>query len=234
MLIKCPKCRSVYDLPDNLIGDEGLKMRCSECAQVWMAYPEDGLKKVVTSTKNIQKMFRQVSKQTEELFEEEPVKVHEAIVEKVRIVNKYQRSYTSNIVMCLLALLSLLVVLVTFRYDIVRFFPKTEQTYSKFNVSSIRYGTDLEFNNVATKEYVENNVAKLQISGMVSNQSKYVNKIPPIKISVFDKNGKLLVSIVENLSLPRLEPRYNILFSTVITNPTIQAKSIYVTFEENM
>ena len=234
MLIKCPKCRSVYDLPDNLIGDEGLKMRCSECAQVWMAYPEDGLKKVVTSTKNIQKMFRQVSKQTEELFEEEPVKVHEAIVEKVRIVNKYQRSYTSNIVMCLLALLSLLVVLVTFRYDIVRFFPKIEQMYSKFNISSVPYGTDLEFNNVVTKEYVENNISKLQIHGMVSNKSKYINEIPPVKIDIFDKNGRLLVSVVENLSLPRLDPGYNILFNTVVINPTIQAKSIYVTFEENM
>ena len=45
MLIKCPKCNSVYDLPDNLIKDAGLAMRCAECGEIWTAYPEDSLKK---------------------------------------------------------------------------------------------------------------------------------------------------------------------------------------------
>ena len=51
-------------------------------------------------------------------------------------------------------------------------------------------------------------------------------------LAVFDKNGNLLLSIVEKLSLPRLEAGYNILFSKTINNPTPLAKSIYVTFEE--
>ena len=87
MLIKCPKCRSVYDLPDDLISDEGLKMRCSACSEIWIGYPEDALKKVNTTPKNIQKMFKQISKETDDLFAEEIQQT--TVNENVRLSKKY-------------------------------------------------------------------------------------------------------------------------------------------------
>lgn len=231
MLIKCPKCRLVYDLPDNLIGDDGLKMRCSECLEIWTAYPEDGLKKVVTSPKNIQKMFNQVSKQTDNLFTEEPIKPVITSVEKKTTKISAKTNYMVNVVLSAFVLFSIAILLFAFRYDIVRLFPNAENVYSKINVSSIPYGTNLEFNNIKTREYIENNVSKIEISGMVTNVGKYTSELPPVKIDIFDKNGRLLLSKTENLSLPRLESGYHILFKTIVINPTIHAKSIYVNFE---
>ena len=230
MLIKCPKCRLVYDLPDNLIPEDGLKMRCSECLEIWTCYPEDALKKVSTTPKNIQKMFKRISKQTDELFT--PETTNSAPVEKVRIVNTSKKNYALISGLILLSIFFIIAILYTLRYDIVRILPQTEHLYSKINIESIPYGTELEFNNIATKEYVENNLSKIDISGMVTNKGKYATTLPPVKIDIFDKNGNLLLSITEELTLPRLEAGYNILFQKTINNPTPLAKSIYITFEE--
>lgn len=232
MLIKCPKCRSVYDLPDNLITDEGLKMRCSECLEIWIGYPEDALKKVTTTPKNIQKMFKMISKDTESLFSDEAIAEKTPSVEKVKIVNTYKKSHHITIILLTLIVVLFSLILYAFRFDIVRFIPQTEELYSKINITSIPYASNLEFNNITTKEYVENNISKINISGMITNTGKYVTKLPPIKIEIFDKNGKLLVTIHEDLSLPRLEAGYNILFNKIVNNPTPLAKSIYVSLED--
>ena len=43
MLISCPKCRSIYEIPDNLIGKTGKKLRCQSCNNVWHAMVGDAL-----------------------------------------------------------------------------------------------------------------------------------------------------------------------------------------------
>lgn len=43
MLISCPKCHSIYEIPDNLIGKTGQNLRCHVCANVWHAMREDAL-----------------------------------------------------------------------------------------------------------------------------------------------------------------------------------------------
>lgn len=233
MLIKCPKCRSVYDLPDDLISDEGLKMRCSACSEIWIGYPEDALKKVNTTPKNIQKMFKQISKETDDLFAEE---IKQATVnEDVGLTKKdaSKKNNTINIVLMVCVAIILLLLLYVFRYDIVRLLPQTENLYSKINVSSVQYGTDLEIKNITTREYIENNISRIEIRGMVVNQGKYVIKLPPVKIDIFDNKGNLLLSIEKELSLPRLEAGYNILFNVDITNPTPYVKTVHVTLKDN-
>ena len=43
MLISCPKCRSIYEIPDDLIGKTGKNLRCQACNNVWHAMVEDAL-----------------------------------------------------------------------------------------------------------------------------------------------------------------------------------------------
>jgi len=43
MLISCPKCHSIYDIPDNLIPKTGQNFRCQACSNVWNAIPSDAL-----------------------------------------------------------------------------------------------------------------------------------------------------------------------------------------------
>ncbi len=43
MLISCPKCHSIYEIPDDLIGKTGKNFRCQACANVWHALRSDAL-----------------------------------------------------------------------------------------------------------------------------------------------------------------------------------------------
>lgn len=43
MLISCPKCQSLYEIPDDLIGKTGKNFRCQTCLNVWHAMPQDAL-----------------------------------------------------------------------------------------------------------------------------------------------------------------------------------------------
>lgn len=43
MLISCPKCHSIYEIPDDLIGKTGQNFRCQACANVWHAMRSDAL-----------------------------------------------------------------------------------------------------------------------------------------------------------------------------------------------
>ena len=43
MLISCPKCHNIYEIPDDLIPKTGKKFRCQSCAHIWHALPSDAL-----------------------------------------------------------------------------------------------------------------------------------------------------------------------------------------------
>lgn len=231
MLIKCPKCRSVYDLADDLIQPEGLKMRCCECGEIWTAHPEDALKKRKSAqNKDLSKIFERVSKQTETLFEENGGNT----TEKIRIVNVTRYKHTVNLILLLIALISIAAILYYMRYEIVRLVPQAEQIYDKMYISSVPYGKNLEFKNISTKEFTENNIAKISISGTIANVGKYTSAVPPIRVDIYDKAGNLLLNTNHYLPLPRLEPGYKLLLNIVVTNPTPYAKSIYLNFADNL
>ena len=43
MLISCPKCHSIYEIPDDLIGKTGRNFRCQACGNIWHAMRSDAL-----------------------------------------------------------------------------------------------------------------------------------------------------------------------------------------------
>lgn len=43
MLISCPKCHSIYEIPDDLIPKTGQNFRCQACANVWHAMRQDAI-----------------------------------------------------------------------------------------------------------------------------------------------------------------------------------------------
>lgn len=53
MLISCPKCNAVYQIPDGKIPAEGKKFKCAECSEVWTVRPQD-VKGVKTEEKTAQ------------------------------------------------------------------------------------------------------------------------------------------------------------------------------------
>lgn len=46
MRIACPNCQTLYDVPDNLLGDGPRRLRCDQCGHGWAVAPDDETKQV--------------------------------------------------------------------------------------------------------------------------------------------------------------------------------------------
>ena len=66
MLITCPNCESTYEIDENIIPENGKKMRCAKCGHVWKVFKEEPI-----STKTAEEILQ------EEVFETPLPKVEE-------------------------------------------------------------------------------------------------------------------------------------------------------------
>ena len=53
MLISCPKCKSVYEIPADEVRENGRKMLCSECGKEFLCHKEDALVEQFVDLENI-------------------------------------------------------------------------------------------------------------------------------------------------------------------------------------
>jgi predicted Zn finger-like uncharacterized protein len=232
MLIQCPKCRAVYNLSEGTVPDQGLKMRCAKCHEIWTAYPDAALSEAEDQTKTdaLKKLFaEQVSPETQSLFEPKEPRV----VEKIQVVQVTRHKQTFNLIMFVVAVLSVIGILYGMRYDIVRRLPEMEKFYNYLQWDSIPYGKDLEFHNVEINEVPnEDNISIMQIRGILLNKGHYQTIVPPLQIEIADKDKKTLANVRYYLSLPRLEAGYRLLFNIPLVNPTAFGKSVYIRFAD--
>lgn len=225
MLIRCPKCRSVYDLPDNLMPAEGLKMRCAECGEIWVGRKRDALKVPQKDLKNIQQMFDSISESEESLFHDEP---------HVQVVKVLQVKHTFNWILLTIALFFLAFWLFAARYEIVRLMPGAERFYTALSIESVPIGQNLELRNITTREFTEHNLPKLEISGKIVNTGSSLTLVPPVKIEVAEKDGETLIQTFYQPAINRLEGGYDMLFYVVLDNPSSKKKSVYLTFYDRL
>ncbi len=231
MLIKCPKCQTVYELDDNLIQDSGLKMRCSKCNEVFRAYKQDALKEQNIGEKelNVSKIFEPFARTTEPLFDTQKAS-HPS--QKVQIVHltRYKNTINYLLILVILALLGALLYLM--RYDVVRYIPKAEEMYQKFGIESIKNGLTLDFENITTEEFIDNSTSKIKITGIINNQSNYTMFVPPLKVLVYNQQGEKLIDSTHYLPQKRMNPHYKIPFTIILTNPSVEQKNVQITFKD--
>ena len=229
MFIKCPKCQTIYQIGDDVITKDGLKMHCQKCDAVFKAFPGDAVKspqEQEQEKQNVAKMFEQVIPSASELFGPQntpPVRVMH--------VTKYKNTINYLLILALLLLVGVLVY--ALRYDVVRYAPRMEKFYQKFGVESVYDGTALEFSNLKISEVSFNSLSKLKISGIIKNPSGYTVNVPPIRIVVYDANQHQLLNTTHYLAAKRMGAYYQLGFEFLLTNPTPQQKTIQITFANN-
>lgn len=229
MLIKCPKCQTVYTLNDDVVSKDGIKMRCSKCGEVFKAYPEDAFQEPEPKQKDVSyaKIFEPFSKTTEEMF-------RPSLPQQVRVVRLTRYKNTINYLL-LLALLALVFALLYLtRFDVVRYVPKAEALYQKLGIESVKNGLTLEFENVVSQEFIADSVSYVKITGIVKNGSKYVMRVPPVQVVVYNAQGKELMRIIRILAQKKINPGYKFPFELVFPNPTPEQKNINVSFNDKV
>ena len=234
MLIKCPKCQVTYELADDLVPQSGLKMRCNSCGEVFKAYPEDAVKEPLTEKQkkqNVLKMFERFSQTTDNIFSPES-DLPQPVPAKVRIVHLTHYKNTINYILLILVILVMLALLYLMRFDVVRYVPKAESLYQKFGIESVYAGTNLQFINIKTEEFIDQNVSKIKITGVIDNPSSYQMKVLPVLVSIYDENGQKLLEERTILPQKRTFPNYKLPFELVVVNPIPLQKNIHITFAD--
>ncbi|HCU59267.1 MAG TPA: hypothetical protein DIC64_04730 [Alphaproteobacteria bacterium] len=237
MLIKCPKCQVVYELDDSLVPENGLKMRCNSCGEVFKAYPEDAVDDEQTAAQkklNIINMFKRFAGEKEDLFTPDTPDVVQNRPPKVRIVHLTHYKNSINYLLILLLLVLMAAFMYFLRYDIVRFVPKAESLYNRLGIESIYDGSQLQFSNIKTEEFVAGSVSKIKVSGVIDNPTVYEMNVLPVKVVVYDQYDNKLLDTTHYLPQTRTRPNYKLPFEVVITNPTPEKKNIHITFADNL
>ena len=118
----------------------------------------------------------------------------------------------------------------SFRYELVRKFPKLEAMYSAIGIQSRIIGEGLEFQNVSHREYEEDYVKKMEVKGFIRNSTDKKLPIPEIEVEVLDKDGITLQKVNTKTPIAEIWPKERAAFSFIITQPSPLSKYVYLTF----
>ena len=255
MLIYCPKCNACYDIDETLIPEEGKKLRCARCGEVFLGRRED-LKtriyrqpqtdaeetpaeaetaakpeeKTTPPQSDLQDIFQRLSAQTETLFtQDQKQPFYKKIWPRLKKISGLHKKENRWIYAGVLTVLSLLA-LNYFRYDIVRKAPFMESVYAMLGIESRIPGEGLEFSNIVRNEYEEDFVKKLEVKGFIINKTGHKIKIPTIHVEMLDREGRYLHGLDQPAPVEYVAPRSRVAFSVIITKPSPITKYVYLTF----
>ena len=220
MLIRCPKCKTVYEISPKVLPQEGRNMKCSECSEEFFCHRSDAL---VEQFMDLEKIVPEYIKERDRTFKR---------AENDKIITNFRKTNDINIVLSVVLVLIVFLSLIFMRYEIVRFMPFMENVYSMIGLESLYRGRGLEFVNIQRREYIEDNIGKIQITGEIYNTGKYEVIVPNINLQILNKNGEILLFEEHEIELNRLEPESTLSFKIITMNPTPFAKSVYLTFSE--
>ncbi len=178
---------------------------------------------------DMQQIFSRLNKQTEIIAE---IDKNTSPLKKALIFvrdNFWRRTGLRNTT--ILTILGLIILSsLSFRYELVRKFPKLEAMYSAIGIQSRIIGEGLEFQNVSHREYEEDYVKKMEVKGFIRNSTDKKLPIPEIEVEVLDKDGITLQKVNTKTPIAEIWPKERAAFSFIITQPSPLSKYVYLTF----
>lgn len=263
MLISCPKCRSVYDISNKKVSENGKKFKCAECGNIWTVYPSDEntshaenasvaaqtdtvrtdeLNQTAAQTTESQTdlnndldiMFSRLSQNTKTLFASGNSVDSMSFWQKVRhYAINYISAYTIIAVLMPVCIILGAMLLYLYRYDIAAHIPGMDSVYAHMNYDSLYKGKDLVFKDVNIRNIRENNHSMLEISGRLHNNGKHIVTLLPVKASVIDADDVETDKKIEKLQERQLEPDFSALFRIVMPYPKTTSGKIRLTLDNN-
>ena len=178
----------------------------------------------------LNEIFARLSSQTEELFKQDQARpAPQKALSRLKHILGLDHPGNGKYYFLLLVLISALL-LIGFRYEIVRSFPVMEKIFSGIGIESRIIGEGLEFQNIVREEYEEDYVRKLEVKGFIANISNQPIDVPLIHVEVMDKDTNLLQSVNDKAPITTLTPDERMAFRIVINQPSPLAKYVLLTF----
>ena len=231
MILTCTECSTSYNVDAAKIPPEGRTVKCASCEHRWTAYPvaeaPDTVLDVVSPVSPVEPADSQVDVDPVEVTAKELPKEFRA---KAADVRKVRQAATTGVVWAAMAaaLVVMIAIAAVFRINVVSLWPKTAAAYAWVGMPVNSLGLTIE--GVRAEPALQEGHAALSVSGMFRNVKDRAVSAPPLRISLLNKQGRLLatkIALPADALVPPGETRH---FAIAILDPPASANQLEVAF----
>jgi predicted Zn finger-like uncharacterized protein len=227
MILTCPECATGYFVEDGHIRPEGRRVRCAACGARWTAYPEPKPAPADDAPLSAEPAPQSAEQIEPPLKAEELPKVFRTRAEeekRLRHALVGGAAWGSAAVI----VLSLVAAAVVFREQVVQSWPQTASVYAAIGLAVNPTGLVIE--QVRAEPSLEEGHATLVVTGAIRNVTGHDVLAQPLRISLFNAQGKRVAGQIDSLSNPRVPPGETRRFRTSIFDPPFSAANLQVDF----
>ncbi len=225
MLIDCPGCAKSYHIIKAALGANGRRVACPRCDAIWFATASapaiepDGPATIEISADDIVLAGPPKKRST---------KAPEKSVQPAPAPRPGGRSpFLSNLCGGA-ALLAFGMAVIGFRAEIVRLYPPTSTAYAALGLPVNLRG--LELRNLRTVSTRDGSGPILGIEGEVANVAADEAEVPPIELTIRDRDGHELYSWTARSQKRRLAAGESILFRARLAEPPAGGHDVLARF----
>jgi len=226
MILTCPECATGYFVDDSQVRAGGRKVRCANCGARWTAYPEGPLE-LVTSEEGAIAREPPAPGEAAPITADELPRVFRDRAEEER---RMRRAAAVGVAWAggVVAILALIGIGIVFRDTVVRAWPQTASLYAAIGLPVNPTGLVIE--QVRTDPALHEGHAALDVSGVIRNVVDRPVVAPPLRISIYNTQGKRVAGQIASLDNARIPPGATRHFLTSIFDPPYSAANLDVTF----
>ena len=221
MILTCPLCTTRYLADAARFAPPGRNVRCAKCGQVWFQAPA-GPESEPEPEPTIEKQASSGA----------------AVADEMRYTMAAappRRRGRAGVLVGALSWASLIVLVLGFggatmkyRESIASLWPQTATFYAALGMPVNLRG--LEFHGVSYRDQVENGEAVLAISGELVNVTAHALPVPPLRVSLSDKDQRELYHWTFDAGVATLAPGARSNFTTRLASPPQDARNVEVRF----
>lgn len=233
MILTCDECQTRYLLPGGLLGAEGRRVRCSQCAHEWFQEPEEGESFADTLAK-ADPIPDSVKPDHEYDFVESERPVLPVYTEAESSAAPSGGGGMAGYLLAGAVLLIALGGAFVFSGAVVRMWPSTLAVYQALHISPSLPGDGLLIDRVRAEVVSgDRGLNILKISGYAMNrrEDKKAATVPPLRVTLRRKGGEEIDSWLIVAPQDDLEYESEVAFSTTYPAPPLDAKEVNVRFE---
>ena len=220
MIVTCPNCATRYQLDPDALVPNGRYLRCVKCSHQWLERPQRAGGAEAPEDDNFDDLLAPARRP------------RRRPPQRGRAAPK-RRSRIAAYVPWAALVLVLIVVLggsVLARKQIVAIFPPAGPLYSMIGLGEPAPVQRFEVRNVVTEQRREGDNVVIGVKGEVHNLTNEMQTLPEMIAVLRDVNDREIQFWKFSGPVPELQPGQTAEFTTSITNPPANARSLIVNF----
>lgn len=234
MILTCPACTTRYLVDPSALGTDGRQVRCARCKHTWHAEPiaDEAVKAEPASAEP------SFTARSAEENEDEAAAAGLAATRRRSAraqLPAVREEKSSKLWIAWLLLLLVVAGIVAggyiYRSQIIEIWPPSGKLYRtigikveppfRLRIPSFKYDTQ-----------TENAKTVIIVTGSVINEGKFPQAIPPVRVTLYDANGREVAHWTAPIGKSVLRPGEEVPFTTKLSEPPSTAQRLGVTFSE--